>query len=269
MDREEFIEQVHYKNHGVKNDYQNFDIFPKDSFFSEQISEDLSETMINLHKKTNNVLKKIINKDISYESFCIDLINEKSIVSTYKGTFLAVPYNKIYDYLIDKEIIKNNETIKILRIEDEKGLGLYRSMENIGDSLSDNFDFSRNIQPSPIEDQIIASLYHNEAEDKNLLKNWYFGFKNKNQIFKWLEEGKESSIYNFVIKKNPEILIVEYEVPKSQLLASDKQVVFKKETAKVLNKYKLKDLKKIESLEIEKTLENKRKIKKNKINKIS
>ena len=269
MEREKFIELVHSENHGVENDYQTFDIFPKDSFFSEEIIEDLSETMLNLYKKTNNALKKIINKDIEYNSFCLDLINEKSIISTYKGNFLAMPYNKIYDYLIDKEIIKNNETTKILRIEDENGLGLYRAMENIGASISDYFDFSRNIQPAPMEDEILASLYHNEAEDRELLKTWYFGFKNKNQIFKWLEEDKEESIYDFIIKKNPKMLVVQYEVPKSQMLKSDKQVVFKKDCSKVLNKYKLKDFKEIESLEIKKELENKSKIKKTKKNKIS
>lgn len=269
MKRQEFIEFIHFENHGLENDYQTFNIFPKDSFISEEIINDINETMQNLYKKTNKILEKINIKNIDYKSFCIDLINKNSIISTHNGNFLAIPYNKIYNYLINKELIKNNENEIILRIEDKSGLGLYRAMEKIDKSISDNFDFSRYIQPSPMEDQIISSLYHNIAEDRDLLKEWHFGFANKNQIFNWLEEGEENSIYDFVIKNNPDILIVEYEVPCTQLLKSDKQVVFKIEKAKIVNKYKLKELKNKESLEIQEELNKKTKIKNNKKNKLS
>lgn len=271
MDRKKFIEIMHFENHGIKDDYKTFKLFPKDSFFSEKVEEEngFNNALFSLHQKINKIIKKNINKEIDYKGFCSNLIDKKSMISTYKGDFLTVSYNKIYNYLVDKQIIKNNEKTKILRIEDKNGFGMYRAMENIGKPINVEFDFSRVKQPSPMEDEVLASLYHNITEDENELEKWYFGFKNKSQIFNWLEEEEENSIYEFIIKHNPDMLVVEYEVPNTHLLSSDKQSVFLKEKSQILNKYKLKDLKTKESLEIQKELSKKNKIKNIKKNKIN
>lgn len=271
MDRKNFIEIMHFENHGIKDDYKTFELFPKDSFLSEEVEEenDFNNALLALHQKTNKIIRKMINEEIDYKSFYSDLIDGNSLISTYKGDFLTVSYNKIYNYLVDNQIIKNNKKTKILRVEDENGFGMYRAMENIGKSLSMEFDFSRVTQPSPMEDQVLTSLYHNITENENELEKWYFGFENKSQIFNWLEEAEENSMYEFIIKHNPDILVVEYEVPNTHLLSSDKQSVFIKEKSQILNKYKLSDLKIKESLEIQKELSKKNKIKNIKKNKIS
>lgn len=264
MKRNDFIQKVHYFNHSIENDYENCDIFPKDSFFSVEINEeDISVSIDNLKDKMNEFLKKNLNYEISKLDL-VNLLGENSF--TYKS--LSMPYNKLYGYLLDKEIIKeeNIAKTKIYRIENNEGNGLYRSMEKVGKAISDHFDFCRNTQPSPMEDGVLASLFGNMAEDREKNKDWFFGFSSKQEIQNWLEDD---GLHDFIIEHNPEINIVEYEVVASQSIKTEKQIAFRKYKAEKKQSYKLSELDTIESLEIKNSIKSKLKNTQNKKQKIS
>ena len=61
MNRKNFIEVMHFENHGIKDDYKTFEIFPKDSFLSEEVEEenDFNNTLSALHQKTNKIIRKM------------------------------------------------------------------------------------------------------------------------------------------------------------------------------------------------------------------
>lgn len=64
MNRKNFIEVMHFENHGIKDDYKTFEIFPKDSFLSEEVEEenDFNNTLSALHQKTKKIKLKILKK---------------------------------------------------------------------------------------------------------------------------------------------------------------------------------------------------------------
>ena len=263
MNRNEFIEKIHYFNHGIKDDYNTNSIFPKDSFISVPLNEeDISISVKELKEEINKFLKENLNSEI-LDADLLNILGKESF--TYSG--LSMSYNKLYDSLMDLDIInEENDTLKIYRIEDDEGRGLYRAMEKVGKSIAEHFDFCRDKQPSPMEDGILASLFHNEAEDREKNKNWFFGFSSKQQILNWIQTD---GLMEFITENNPDINIVEYEVNTTQSIKTEKQVAFKKEKSKKIKEYKLKDIEEIESLEIIKELSNKVKNKRNKRIKIS
>jgi hypothetical protein len=266
MNRNQFIEKIHSFNHNVENDYQTFTYFPKDSYISVKLDEGLEKSIENLKNKLDKFLKENFEYELNKTKLVTELIDKKSIINSGDdGISLSITYNKLYDFLINDNVIKNNNKVKILRLEDSEGNGLYKSMEKVNNSISDSFDFCGQRQPSPMEDGVLSSLFSNIAEDKEKTKSWFFGYKNKGQILRWIDN---EGLMDFIIEKNKDMFVVEYDVLETDLITTNKQVAFMKKKSIKISSFKLENLKKEESFNLKEELIKKLRKENKKINKL-
>lgn len=132
-----------------------------------------------------------------------------------------VDLNELYDMYFNN--IKDDETIKIYRIETKEGKGIYDA--GLGFSL---------LTPgkAPYEDKGISLIFRKENTD--YMKKWKFAFKDQKQIETWLDLKDEVKIYEMV-KKNLEL--IEIKIKKNNVVEGEDQVIFKPET--IISKKKI------------------------------
>ncbi len=143
--------------------------------------------------------------------------------------------NKLYDYLIDNNILKKFETKIIYRLENDKGDGIYRS-ENSFIEKNALLEYSR--RKLPTRDLNLSMIFTKNYEDKDLeeyKKNYYFGFSNLEDIKKWFLD-------DIKLFKNNEIYLAKYEIPENYIINSSLQVAFIKDKSKFIEKIKYNDL---------------------------
>ena len=227
ISRKEFITKI---TGDFNNNILSFNL---DNLESESIyTKDDDLNIINTIKK-NKEIKNILNlleidlfKDIKNLETIIDLFDLKKDIDYYlleKDVFqynISLNLNKVYDqYVILNDTDKNNKTI--YRIENKNGESIYGNI---------SFDNCLENNPAPENDKNISSIF-SSVDNIDYKREWFFGFKNKNQIKKWFL-NKEN--FNKLINKGA--LIVSYKVPKDFIIESDKQLIFKKEQAKIIRK---------------------------------
>ena len=181
ISRKEFITKI-------TGDFNNNILFFNlDNLESESIyTKDDDLNIINIIKE-NKEIEKIFSllgvdlfEDIKNLNTIKDLFDLKKDIDYYlleKDIFqynISLNLNKIYDqYVILNDTDKNNKTI--YRIENKNGESIYGNI---------SFDNCLENNPAPENDKNISSIF-SSVDNIDYKKEWFFGFKNKNQIRKW------------------------------------------------------------------------------------
>lgn len=181
-------------------------------------------------KKINkdiDLISLLKDKNIDFLKENFDLHFEVDHYMLEKGKYkinVSINLNKVFDEINKSKL---SEKIKIIRIEDEYGDGVY---SKIGYILKGK---CRIKNPIPQDDDNIMLLF---TDKYSYYREWFFGFKNKEQLKNWFSD--DNDIEQLKVKN---MKVVEYTVPKIFLIESNKQVIFKKEHASKINSYTIEE----------------------------
>lgn len=129
--------------------------------------------------------------------------------------YAKVELNEIFDFMISS----NNDNVKnittIYRIENKENQGIYSA--GFGYSLL-------NPGEAPHKDGNISFVFRKNVTD--YMKNWIFGFKNKEQIKTWIDLNDKEKILKL---ENNGLNLVEIKINKNKIVEGEEQVIFKKE----------------------------------------
>lgn len=181
-----------------------------------EIQKFLSTIGINLNNEVFETLIEDLNKLGKYTDF-------------YKANetlqIFELDYHKLYDFLIEKEVLNKGNIIKIYRIEDDESIGLYRS-KKITMNTSKAYDYSN--RKIPNNERNLAQIFKSNRYETEYHNQYFFGFLNKKQIENWFKDEINELI------KNDHLKVVEYEIPENYAVATNLQVAFNKEKSVML-----------------------------------
>lgn len=238
MNRNDFIKPLHLKLHdddfsGICSPYPYISV-------SEDPNLDKSGHLELLFDKTKSTLKELFDIDINREDINHLLEDDNLLKSFYTGNELGFDYHSLYDTLLDKNKIINNDVTQVYRLECKNGEGVYKGLilKNKNNSkIKDFLDSPK--RPSPLEDHYLKSIFSlRSIVDEDYQRQWIFGFKDKKELSNWFSD---KNIVNLI--DNNEGYIAVYEVPDSDLVYGSKQVAFKKEPIRMVKKIKISELK--------------------------
>lgn len=228
--RKNFIEYVHKS---IYNESMDNQILKYDPIIFVEISDNFDDDMF---QNSNNLLEKInsnIPIQLRNKLSLLDVLNifEFSLKDNYQKNknILYVSYNKLFDLIVDKNLI-NNKTVKIYRIEGDSGLGIYQDLIKKNNSISSTFDISEET-PSPMSDGELKSIFGTSRiyVSEEYSQEWFFGFEDKKDIYKWF--NSQEGLLEYIIK-NGNAKIVEYEVSNNDIISTKTQSAFKKVNSK-------------------------------------
>lgn len=206
-----------------KNEFNN-KYFMKDIAIILPMEDvEITDTISELTSKVNEILD-----DLGCVKRCEDMTSihllQDNIRENYFGKLeVKVELFDLYDELIkDNVFTEDHKMLKIYRIEDNDGVGLYQHYSNAGNSLSDHFDLSTNSTPSPMENGILRTIF-SHPERRYLAENLKFGFTSKKQLGDWL--NSDESLGDFICI-NDNLNFVELDVPASDVISTNKQAVY-------------------------------------------
>lgn len=181
-----------------------------------EIKQFLSTIGINLNNKVFETLIEDLNKLGKYTDFYKE--NEKLQI-------FELDYHKLYDFLIEKEVLNKGNIIKIYRIEDDESIGLYRS-KKITMNNSKAYDYSH--RKIPNNERNLAQIFKSNRYETEYHNQYFFGFLNKKQIENWFKDDINELV------KNNHLKVVEYEIPENYAIITNLQVAFNKEKSVIL-----------------------------------
>lgn len=227
-----------------------------DLLFDNERNEDIQKNII----FNNQTLKNFLNQfDIDNNKLKKQLNIKNQLdyyeLEDYNNTVFNVSFdiNELYD-LIDFQSI-DNQYVNLIRIEAQNGKGIYTG----------NRIYSECNKATPVPDfeDNINLIFSYKRHQEEYRRKWLFGFKDYSQLKKWFFDKRD--IENFISK---DCEVITYQVPLKSYVESTKQVIFKKEDAKVINKLSLEDyINHQESNKVLEVLNNKIKNKKTSKNK--
>lgn len=227
--RTDFLTNLYIQIHGEEELKDRLSL--KEPFLSfDAEDKEITDLMAEVQERLNPVLKNLgIDKELTPLN-TIHLL-EESFETSYSSILCNISFDKIYSVFLEDEIIKQKqEMVTFYRIEDAKGNGLYTHYSDIGDPLHKRFELSTNQTPSPMEDGIIKTIF-GFGGNLEMRKEMSFGFKTKEQIHEWLNGCEPLGDY---IIDNPNLYINEYTIEDKYVLASECQLIYKKDNAKLI-----------------------------------
>lgn len=244
ISRNEFIELSHknYLKNEIKSDSIYFEI--KDS--SIIIPVDGLDALGMVTEFTNNfktLTRETLGEPLGLEQLEAISFIKDNIRDDYKyEAVIDVPFNDVYDYLLEKKLIQSNKMQNIIRIEGEidgETTGFYNYFTKINKSLSDYFDINSKETPSPIEDGVLKSLFGTSSYKKEKREDWFFGYASEKQMFNWLRSDEK--MLNFIMD-NSDLSLNIYSVNDTDMLSSEKQVAYKHKNATLKESKKLNEV---------------------------
>lgn len=230
IDRKAFLEKCMYKTQEEKrvDDYfmSNYSFIRK-GIDIENTNETSEEIKNNIFEITNRLL---INMNVSLDLFQKEALKDnikKNIASARYETRLEYNFNHVYDFLCEENIIKNKGKEKIYRLEvndkkDSSQSSLYKQDVLKGDKKK-NYIYNLYDRRGPVSEKGLNYVFHKDNGQAGFCQEWYFAFKNKEQLTKWFDQNSLENLD----KENIKIGI--YEVDKNMMMESRRQVIFKKE----------------------------------------
>jgi hypothetical protein len=218
--RTDFIADIHknfyYENINDDKYAFNYPII----FLKHDPSREMSDTISEFRDLLSTVLPDNCIKHINYS----DTANLIDTNNHYEhGLIFFTPYNKLYDFFVEKGLT-NNDLTSVYRIEGDSGKGIYQDLIHKKKSMSDHFDFSQKTPP-PMEDGVLKSLFGARLYiTENYQKEWFFAFKSKEEAMKWFDS--ENGMMDYIVENgNPNI--VEYKVENSYIISTKNQTAFR------------------------------------------
>lgn len=238
MSREDFVKNLHTKIHkeNISEDYIEGD--PIISVFTKKDAS--SDFIDNLLLKLNFVVPPLFKEIITKLELAKIIDEEGGLTTDWDSKPIAyIHYNRLYDFYLEKENLDNSKKIKIYRIEGDSGKGIYMDLKHKSKAITSNFDLSYNT-PSPMADSCLKTIFGSRRfVHVDYQKQWFFGFKNKDEILKWFKS--EEGMFDF-ISEHGKAKVVEYEIDESDSMLGEFQIAFKKDKAKVIKSYPINDV---------------------------
>lgn len=212
--------------------------FNKNIFQSSENNVDEMNVIIfdALHKSGINLdmLQKIaLEEDIKLKSN-FNIANE-----TFESKSFEYKFNDLYDFLSSQNIIKNKNKIQIYRLETnddlektKNGRGLY-NIDLLDSNKNDTYVSDRYDRRMPHQEPLIKDIFNRNYVGDSSHKEWFFGFKNKEQMANWFDESilKE-------MEKSQNVKVSVYEIDEHSVIGNNKQAIFKKGNS--VKKYEIK-----------------------------
>lgn len=185
-----------------------------------------------INNKINNF--DFLNNSLIESEFDWDYAEENPDNDIWRY-WVKLNLNNIYDNLA-KQQYYNTNIHKIYRVESkENESGMYSSGAAIAKLILDS---KEETTPPPENDNLLNQIFSSDLYiNSTYKKEWFFGFKSIEDAKKWL--NNDSIIELLIVSGN---CLVEYAVPESFIIFGEKQLIFKKEQSKVLNKLELNNL---------------------------
>lgn len=185
-----------------------------------------------INNKINNF--DFLNNSLIESEFDEDYAEENPDSNIWRY-WAKLNLNNIYDNL-GKQEYSNTNINKIYRVESKKNeSGMYANGATIAKLILNS---KEETTPAPENDILLNHIFSNDLyANSKYKKEWFFGFQSIEDAKKWL--NNDSIIELMIVSGN---CLVEYAVPESFIIFGEKQLIFKKEQSKVLNKLELKIL---------------------------
>lgn len=231
LERVDFINKIHLNFYNEDINKQIIDNDP--IIFIKHVNDDLlKDSVVGLLDIFKSVIPFNYADNFKYQ----DLLPIIDIKEHYKhGTIICCAYNKIYDSLVNKNIV-SSEKIKLYRIEGDSGKGIYQDLISKKTPISDKFDYT-SMTPSPMEDGVLKSIFGSREYNTELYqKEWSFAFKNKEDIEKWF--NSDEGLLEYIIDYGG-ANVVEYEIDSSHVMTTEHQAIFRKNKSNKIIDYKL------------------------------
>lgn len=195
--------------------FEEMDIKTKKSTSTKDLIVFLEKINIKIDEKA----RSLIFSNISSIGNFIDILEYQTDIydsseNDNKNIF-KINYNLLYDFLIDNSILPKGDIVKIYRLEDVKGKGIYTS-ENTVIKKNKILDYSDNKLPS--KERALCQIFNPDI-DQEYQDKFYFGFSDIKQLKKWTRSDTLELV-------NSDFKLFEYEVNENYLLKTSKQVAF-------------------------------------------
>lgn len=243
MERNDFIKK--FCEHIEKNKYINYE--NKEFFIvSMDLKEEKNDQLKLEYIKSiySSFLSKYNIKDLSFlnkckieDEFDYDYAEENPDSDIWRY-LLKLNLNIIYDNFAKQE--NKNNFHKIYRVE---SINTEEGMYSIGKNIKLLLSNKESNTPAPEDDVLLNHIFSKDVyTNATYKKEWFFGFNKIEDVNKWI--GNKNLIELMSISGN---CLVEYEVPKSFIIFGEKQLIFKKEEARVIKKINLNNIAKIKN----------------------
>jgi len=231
IDRKTFLEKAMYKTQDEKrvNDYfMSNNSFIRKGIDIEKTNEFSKEIRNSIFETTNNFL---ISMNVNLDLFQKEALKDNIAINTINVSYderIEYNFNHVYDFLCEENIIKNKEKIKIYRLEADdnqeslESSSLYKQAILEGDKEK-NYVHNLYDRRGAVSEKGLNYVFHKDHGKTGFCQEWYFAFKNKEQLIKWFDQNSLENLD----KENIRIGI--YEVDKNMMMESRRQVIFKKE----------------------------------------
>lgn len=252
MDRVQFNYLMMANN--CKESNKNFDLLGFDSKNNSFKSEEGDLNIIK-EKITSSLNSLNINLDMFQNIALEDDLNKKAKMNILDDC-LDYKFNYLYDFLSEQNIIKNRNKVKLYRLEsspilEDKGneRGLY-NIDILNSTKVDTYIEDRYDRRMPHNEPLIKEVFNRDYQDYSDQKQWFFAFKNKEQMTSWFEESILKDMEN---KHNVKVVV--YETEERFVIGNHKQSIFQKDKSKKINEMKISDL--LENKTVKQSIKNK------------
>lgn len=239
ISRTKFIEKIHQEIYNEDLNDNEIIIFKDRSFVVEQ-GDNINAFIEKSKKDLNNIINKVLGTETDTFNDA-EIINKMktNIVETFGDLAFSYEYNKLYDDLIEKNIIKNDNIVQVYRIENDNNFGIYTHFRHEDKNLMSMFDNISSNTPSPMEDSVLRSVFGNIYYDREESRKWIFGFSDISTLKKWMSSDEDMTDY---IMANSDLHVNVYEVKEKDILTSKKQLAYIKTNEKPIKQLKLNDI---------------------------
>lgn len=225
-----------------------------------QIKDNDIEKMKTLVFET--LVKSGINLDMFQQIELEEDLAQKSRFNIQNESFdsksFEYKFNDLYDFLLSKSIIKNDKKIKIYRLEtntsieeSKNGRGLY-NIELLDSQKNDTYVADRYDRRMPHQEPLIKDIFDRNYSESSTHKEWFFGFKSKEQMTNWFDSSTLKEM-----EDSQNLKIVVYEVNESSIIGNHKQVIFKKKESEKKYEIKISDFLEIKAPQVKNVRKNK------------
>lgn len=237
IDRKSFLEKAMYKTQDEKsiNDYFMYDRnFIRKGIDIENTNEPLKNIEKTVFEITNNLLISMnIYLDLFQKEALKDNIEKNITTARYEARH-EYNFNHVYDFLCEENIIKTKAKTKIYRLEandnklSSQSTSLYKQDTLKGDKER-NYIHNLYDRRGPVSEKGLNYVFHKDNAQEGFCQEWFFAFKNKEQLTRWLDEESLKTLNQGDVK------IGIYEVDNNMMMESRRQVIFKKEKSKKIS----------------------------------
>lgn len=169
-----------------------------------------------------NVMGLNLKKE-NYEKLIENINDIGSFIAYHKHNseiqIFELDYHKLYDFLLDNNVLDKGNKIKVYRIEDKEDIGLYISKNT---SIKDSNLYNYSNRKLPKNERKLTQIFKNNRDKTGYHSKYFFGFSDKKQIENWFHDDIKDII------KNNNIKLVEYEIHSNYAVLTKLQVAFDK-----------------------------------------